>query len=68
MNNFIVSPNKVKQYTTWFWIIVVVYTLAKIPAPITTPITGYSGLDALRELITAPWMKTVFNVVYIAAF
>ncbi|MBR5657196.1 MAG: hypothetical protein IKW98_11050 [Prevotella sp.] len=68
MNNFIVSPNKVKHIATWFWIIVVAYTLAKIPAPITTPITGYSGLDVLRDLITAPWMKIAFNVVYIAAF
>lgn len=68
MNNFIVSPDKVKHYATWFWIIVVAYTLAKIPAPITTPITGYSGLDVLRDLITAPWMKMAFNVIFIAAF
>ena len=68
MNNFIVAPEKVKCYTAWFWIIVAALILLNIPAPRTTPITGYSGLNALHELITAPWMKTAFQVIYWGAF
>lgn len=68
MNNFIVSSNKINRYTTWFWMIVAAYILASIPAPRTTSISGYSGLEALHELITARWMKYAFLVAYIASF
>ena len=68
MNNFIVSSSKVKRYAAWFWMIVALFILMNIPAPRTTSISGYSGLDALRELITARWMKYAFVIAYTAAF
>lgn len=68
MNNFLVSANKWKHFTAWFWIIAAAFILSSIQAPATTPISGYSGLDALRELLTARWMSLAFSAVYIVAF
>ena len=68
MNSISITPEKKNRYVTWFWIIVVAFILMNIPAPRTTPITGYSGLNALHELITARWMKFALQVIYLCAF
>ena len=68
MNNFLVSQKENKRYDVWLWVIVLAALVISVWPVTVTPITGYNGLDAMQELLTADYIRIPFTAIYWIAF
>ena len=68
MNNFLVSQKENKRYGVWLWVIVLAALVISVWPVTVTPITGYNGLDAMQQLLTADYIRIPFTAIYWIAF
>ena len=68
MNNFLVSQKENKRYGVWLWVIVLAALVISVWPVTVTPITGYNGLDAMQQLLTANYIRIPFTAIYWIAF